>query len=59
MKRKSALSRYFSRLGRKGAAALNSSLTPKQRSAAARKAINARWAKVKAKGKGKKAAAAK
>jgi hypothetical protein len=42
-----AVREYLSKLGKKGAASLNSKLTPKQRTRSAQKAAKARWAKTK------------
>ena len=42
---------YLSKLGKKGAASLNSSLTPAQRKRSAKKAAEARWGKKKEKAK--------
>jgi len=46
-KKKSVLSRHLSKLGKKGGLATANKLTPEQRSASARKAAVARWAKRK------------
>ena len=52
-----ALSDYFSAIGRKGGQARvpkgPATLSPERRSEIARKAVQARWAKAKKKGKGK------
>jgi hypothetical protein len=40
-----AVREYLSKLGKRGAASLNSKLTPAQRKKSARKAAQARWAK--------------
>lgn len=40
-----AISEYLSKLGRRGAATTNGSLTPAERKKKARKAAQARWAK--------------
>lgn len=42
-----AVRAYLSKLGKKGAASLNSKLTPAQRKRSAKKAAQARWSKVK------------
>jgi hypothetical protein len=44
-KKKSALSRYLSKLGKKGGKARLQTMTEEQRSESARKAAQTRWAK--------------
>ena len=54
--RKTELSKYFSKIGKKGASkggrASAAKLTPEERREKARKAVMARWAKAKTKRKG-------
>ena len=47
MAKKSAFSKYLAELGRKGGQATAKKRTPEQRKEAARKAVQARWAKEK------------
>jgi hypothetical protein len=45
-----SVSEYLAKIGRRGGKARLKTMTPKQRSEAARKAVKARWAKQKKKG---------